>query len=69
MIGMACSGTIGGFMRAIGWGALLQPAPQHSQNLVAGGGRVGAAAAQDVAEEVLQVGLDNYRRQIVGIFR
>jgi hypothetical protein len=34
---------------------LLQPAVQHAQDLVAGGGGVGAAAAQDVAEEVLQV--------------
>ena len=59
-IGTGCSGTIGGFIRAIGVGELLfllQPAVQDAQHLVAGGGRAGAAAAQDIGQEVLEVGL------------
>jgi hypothetical protein len=42
---------------------LLQPAVQDARDLVAGVGRVGAAAAQDVGEEVLQVGLGRLLKQ------
>jgi hypothetical protein len=36
---------------------LLQPAVQDAQHLVVGGRRAGAAAAQNIGEEILQVAL------------
>jgi hypothetical protein len=42
---------------------------QDAQHLVASGGRVGAAAAQDVAEEVFEVGLGRFLELLPQPFR
>jgi hypothetical protein len=58
-IGTGCSGTMGGFIRAIGLVAtssyLLQPGVEDAQHLVAGGCGRWCPALEQVAKEVLQV--------------
>ena len=48
---------------------LLQPAIADTQHLVASGGCVGAAAAQDVAEEVFEVGPGRFLELLAAAFQ
>ena len=61
-----------GFMRAIGLGSSSSSSSQRyriRQHLVASGGRVGAAAGQDVAEEVFEVGLSRFLELLASSFQ
>jgi hypothetical protein len=47
----------------------LEPAVQDAHDLVSGGGRVGAAVAQDVTQGVLEVGLGRLLKPLVAASR
>jgi hypothetical protein len=48
---------------------LYRVAVQHAHDLVPGSGRVGAAAAQDVGQEVLEVGLRGLLQPLAAVLQ